>query len=110
VCEPESWFKIVAEADRVLVAGGIIIIHDFIPSRAMSWPKWHSPRTSEREQQCQAWLYDFKKLFLGHPLYHQIGEAVAQRVIGELMMPESAAALVKYPAETMPTIRTKEDS
>ena len=63
--DPQDWFRIVFEADRVLKDGGHIIIHDF---EAIS-P--HARRYEHRDG-VLSYHVDWSKLWLGHPGYHLV--------------------------------------
>lgn len=90
--EPELWFKVVTETDRLLNDRAVIIIHDFLSPRAMTWKRRYG---DELEQQTTGWAHDFPKLWLGHPWYRQILENVGFRSIGKTMLLEHAACLLK---------------
>jgi SAM-dependent methyltransferase len=92
--EPELWFKVVTESDRVLADKGVLIIHDFVAPRAIKWRSWCA-EGGETEKQTHAWAYDFPKLWLAHPWYRKVLENLGFRNTGILLMMEHAVALVK---------------
>jgi SAM-dependent methyltransferase len=61
--DPDEWFRIAYEADRVLQDGGYIVIHDFEPFSPYARPYEH-------RKELLAYHVNFSKLWLGHPLYH----------------------------------------
>jgi len=64
VTEPREWFRIVAEADRLLADGGWLVIHDFNtlqPAYAVPY----SPKEG-----LLAYHLDFSELWTAHPWYH----------------------------------------
>lgn len=63
LADPEDWFKIVAEGDRVLKPGGHMIIHDFA---ALDEP--HG-RVYEHCDGVTAYHIDFSEFWLANPLY-----------------------------------------
>lgn len=66
--DPSDWFKAVAEVDRVLKDGGLVIIHDRFAARPVR-------RGYPERDDIFGYSYDFKNLWLGHPGYQQIAEA-----------------------------------
>jgi SAM-dependent methyltransferase len=92
--EPELWFKVVTESDRLLADKGVLIIHDFVAPRAIKWRSWCA-EGGETEKQTHAWAYDFPKLWLAHPWYRKVLENLGFRNTGVLLMMEHAVALVK---------------
>jgi SAM-dependent methyltransferase len=92
--EPELWFKVVAESDRVLADKGVLIIHDFVAPRAIKWRSWCADG-GETERQTHAWAYDYPKLWLAHPWYRKVLENLGFRNTGVLLMMEHAVALLK---------------
>lgn len=68
---PEDWFPAVSESDRVLKNGGLLIIHDRFSARPIKrlYPE------SEDEEMFQ-YSYDWKKLWLSHPGYTEVAEAM----------------------------------
>ena len=67
LCDPEDYFRIAAEGDRVLKDGGHIIIHDFKPrmGKGLKIPYRHKPGLFSHH-------YDFKRLWLCHPAYRWV--------------------------------------
>lgn len=70
--DPSDYFRIAAEADRVLRDGGYLIIHDFADSSP------HKRRYAHRDG---IWCYhmDFSRLWESHPFYH----VARYKMIGE---------------------------
>jgi SAM-dependent methyltransferase len=94
--DPRLWFRVADEVDRVLAPNGFLAIHDFASARPMAWTKWAPSGASEREKVTPAFLYDFPKLWFGHPLYQYVAESVGVRGLGEkLVMIENATLLKK---------------
>lgn len=61
--DPEDWFRIVAEGDRVLAPGGLLVIHDFAGNDGLVEIGYkHDPRLVSHH-------FDFAKLWLTHPGY-----------------------------------------
>ena len=65
LCDRSDLFRIAAEADRVLVEGGHLVIYDFFPTDP------HRRRYSHREG---VWSYkmDHAALFAAHPAYSRV--------------------------------------
>jgi SAM-dependent methyltransferase len=66
LCDPEDYFRIAAEGDRVLADGGFIIIHDFSSEIPYKVPYKHKKGVFSHH-------YNFAKLWLSHPAYHLYG-------------------------------------
>jgi SAM-dependent methyltransferase len=63
ITSPHDWFKIVAEADRLLAHGGHLVIHDFLPEEApFAVPYKHAAGLL-------SYHFDFTKLWNAHPWY-----------------------------------------
>lgn len=92
--EPELWFKVAAETDRVLADGGMLVIYDYVTARPFRINNWNT-EASMQEQQTHAWCNDFPKLWLGHPWYRIICENMNFKALGKLMLAEGATALMK---------------
>jgi SAM-dependent methyltransferase len=73
--EPSEWFRNVAESDRVLKDGGVLIIHDYCEPRPMKRPYNYD---EEASSQANVWNYffDWPKLWLAHPAYQMIAESM----------------------------------
>lgn len=93
--EPWQWFKVVAESDRVLQDGGALIVHDFSVPYGIRWSGWSDLFGSEREKDTTAWLYDFPRLWLGHPCYSFVEKQMSAKRIGNLFILEAATMLRK---------------
>lgn len=65
LCDPEDYFKIMAECDRVLSDNGIIIVYDFYSEAPHS-------RIYEHKEGVYSHKMDFSKLWLGHPGYYLV--------------------------------------
>jgi SAM-dependent methyltransferase len=61
--EPKDLFRVVAESDRVLRNGGVLIVHDFMPS------PYPFKRRYKHAPDVWAYHFDYRKLWLGHPDY-----------------------------------------
>lgn len=61
--DPEDWFRIVMEGDRVLHHGGHLIVHDF------AFPAHPFARRYAHREDILAYHVDFAGLWLAHPLY-----------------------------------------
>ena len=68
---PEDWLQVAAETDRVLRDGGAIIIHDRFSARPIRRPL---PEGGMPEM--YQFTYDWKKLWLSHPAYIEVAEAL----------------------------------
>jgi ubiquinone/menaquinone biosynthesis C-methylase UbiE len=64
--DPEDWFRIVAEGDRILKQGGHLIIHDF------STAGTPFARNYEHRPGLMSYHIDFEKFWLAHPWYQRI--------------------------------------
>lgn len=69
---PEDWFKTVAEADRVLVEGGHLIILDSVTPRFFRRKYCETPDGKVFHQ----FYYDWSRLWTSHPAYKVLGEAM----------------------------------
>jgi ubiquinone/menaquinone biosynthesis C-methylase UbiE len=63
LCDPEDYFLIATEADRVLQHNGVLIIHDFPRSRFPFKVPY------EHKEGVESYHYDFAKLWSWHPFY-----------------------------------------
>lgn len=69
LCDPEDYFKIALEGDRVLKDGGYLIVYDFHAD--------HPYKTSYKHKKgLFSHHYDFSKLWLSHPAYSVYGRTV----------------------------------
>lgn len=68
LCDPEDYFQIVKEGDRVLADGGFLIVYDFNDGP-------HKTKYKHKEG-LFSYHYDFSKLWLAHPAYSLYGRAV----------------------------------
>ena len=74
--EPSHWLRIAGEADRVLAMGGFLFVYDFMTARPFMLTHWGPPEASQRETGHKACLYEFTKLWLGHPCYVKAAETL----------------------------------
>lgn len=67
LCDRSDLFDIVSRADRALVDGGHIVIHDFLPDY---------PQKRKYKHLEGVWSYkmNYSDLWLGHPAYHLISQ------------------------------------
>lgn len=65
LADPGDYFKIAAEADRVLIDGGLVVILDFSPSHVFKNAYSHKPGVFAHKM-------DFSKLFTWNPAYRLI--------------------------------------
>src|SRR5512143_893958 len=63
LCDPEDYFRIASEGNRVLKDGGYLVIYDFYSSRPVYRPYSHHSGVLSRK-------LDWSKLWLAHPYYH----------------------------------------
>ncbi len=63
LCDPEDYFKIASEGDRVLQDGGFLIIYDFKDC----YP--HYKRPYKHKEGLFSHHFDFPKLWINHPAY-----------------------------------------
>lgn len=70
LADPDDWFKIVAEGDRVLKPGGHMIIHDFSNLGEAFGRKY------EHCDGITAYHLDFAQFWLANPLYNQVHRRV----------------------------------
>lgn len=96
LCDPRTHFKIVAEGDRVLRDGGFLVVLDGIPARPF-WYKYAPPGSEEAEKEMVGWMMDHTPLWLGHPGYRKLGEAVTWKSICSVnfLMLEAATLMQK---------------
>jgi len=87
--EPADWLLVASEGDRVLAAGGHLIIHDFSP---VGHP---FARRYEHRDGILSYHFDFAGLWLGSPLYH----VIARHMIGD---DEMVTVLKKSDIATIP--------
>jgi len=69
LCDPEDYFRIAMEGDRVLQDGGYLIVYDFISDYPFKTPYKHKKGLYSHH-------YDFPKLWLGNPAYSIYGKTV----------------------------------
>lgn len=69
LCDPEDYFKIADQGDRVLRDGGFLIIYDFCTEAPYRVPYKH-------KEGLFSYHYDFSKLWLAHPAYSLYGRTV----------------------------------
>lgn len=69
LCDPEDYFKIVAEGDRILRDDGHLIVYDFCTELPYKLPYKHKKGIFSHH-------YDFSKLWLSHPAYTMFGRTV----------------------------------
>lgn len=69
LCDPEDYFHIVAEGDRVLKDGGHLVVYDFCSELPYKIPYKHKKGLFSHH-------YDFSRLWLGHPAYSLYGRTV----------------------------------
>ena len=67
--DPQDWFAIVCDADRVLANGGHIVIHDFESSSPWARPYGH-------REGLLSYHVDFAKMWLANPLYHLVSRNI----------------------------------
>lgn len=67
--DPEDYFKIAMEGDRVLQDGGFIIVYDFHADHPYKTPYKHKEGLFSHH-------YDFAKLWLSHPAYSLYGRTI----------------------------------
>lgn len=70
VIDPDDHFRVVAEADRVLKDGGLLIIDDY------SFPRALTREYQESEKRFSIFHYDFCKLWLASPRYEIAAETI----------------------------------
>lgn len=68
--DPRDWFVAVAESDRVLKEGGLLAIIDRYSARPIR-------KSYPNRPDVFGYAYDWKKLWLCHPAYSEISEALA---------------------------------
>lgn len=86
LCDPEDYFTIAAEGDRVLKDGGYLIIHDFdFCSRPYRVPYEHLPGI---------WSHHvaFERLWAGHPRYRILEQISRYGQAFTIMKKDSAGA------------------
>lgn len=68
LCDPDDYFKIAAEGDRVLADGGHIIIYDFFANPPYKTPYKHKDGVFSHKM-------DFSSLWSWHPAYNAVYRA-----------------------------------
>ncbi len=69
--DPEDYFKITLEGDRVLQDGGYLIVYDFYAEHPYKTPYKH-------KEGMFSYHYDFSKLWLSNPAYSLYGRMVQE--------------------------------
>jgi ubiquinone/menaquinone biosynthesis C-methylase UbiE len=103
LCDPEDFFRIAAEADRVLQDGGFLVIAEFVVPSPYKNPFRHNPGV-------YAYKMDFTKMFLWHPGYRMISRtywehahpfsfAVDEAVGFDLLIKDRASAFPDNPVK-----------
>lgn len=72
LCDPEDYFKIAMEGDRVLADGGYLIIYDFYAPRTYKTPYKHRDGLFSHH-------FDFSELWLSHPGYSLYGRTIQDK-------------------------------
>lgn len=67
LCDPEDYFSIATEGDRVLADDGYLVIHDFLNEGNPYKNKY------KHKEGLFSHKMDFSKLWLGHPSYSLVG-------------------------------------
>lgn len=67
--DPEDYFKITIEGDRVLKDGGYLIVYDFHADHPYKTPYKHKKGLFSHH-------YDFSSLWLSHPAYSMYGRTI----------------------------------
>jgi ubiquinone/menaquinone biosynthesis C-methylase UbiE len=65
LCDPEDYFKIAAEADRVLAEDGYLIIYDFFSESPYA-------KVYKHKKDMYSYKMNFAKLWLSHPGYREV--------------------------------------
>ena len=86
LCDPSDYFRIVAEADRVLACSGQLCVLDFDPPFPYRNPYAHKPGL-------YSYKMDFGRLFLGHPHYQLREKRVCGHGGGTGMNPDDRIAV-----------------
>lgn len=105
LCNPEDWFFIAGESNRVLVDKGRLIIHDCIPPRALQY-FYAPPNATEREKKMSSWLADHTQLWRAHPGYKFVGEASSFMGFGtqQVLAIEHASMFMKDMVKGFPLV------
>jgi len=69
LCDPEDYFRIAMEGDRILADRGFIVIYDFYAMDTYKTPYKHKEGLFSHH-------YDFSRLWLSHPAYHLYGRTI----------------------------------
>jgi SAM-dependent methyltransferase len=94
LCEPDSWFQIIAEANRVLADKGHIIHYDYISARPLVW-NYAPVEATLDEKDCVAWIYDHSKIWLSHPGYTAVAEGTGPCEMGKTLACQVAVIIFK---------------
>ena len=72
LCDPEDYFRIAMEGDRVLQEGGYLIVHDFYSSEPKRVPYHHKDGLYSHKM-------DFRTLWYWHPHYLSIADCTTDQ-------------------------------
>lgn len=72
--DPNDYFTVLAEGNRVLSDGGLLFIHDRVAPRQIKRP--YAELENKAGQTMNVWFYemDFSRLWLAHPFYTKVAE------------------------------------
>jgi SAM-dependent methyltransferase len=72
LADPEDWFRIAAEGDRVLASGGHLVVHDFTAGSHVEM------RAYAHDERLLAYHFDFARLWLTHPRYSVVRRQISE--------------------------------
>lgn len=82
--DPEDWFRIVAEGDRVVRPGGLIVVHDFAAEGDLvEVPYSHHRRLV-------SYHFDFARLWLAHPRYTMLRRRMFEQEMVTILRKQQA--------------------
>lgn len=85
LCDPEDYFCIVSEGDRVLKENGYLIVYDFCSDKPYKVEYKH-------KKGLFSYHYDFSKLWLSHPFYSLVGRTVQNETCVIILKKNTKAA------------------
>lgn len=89
LADPEDYFKIAMEGDRVLKDGGFLIVYDFHADFPYKTPYKHKEGLFSHH-------YDFSKLWMSHPAYSLYGRTIQEETSVTILQKNMATA---FPVE-----------
>lgn len=110
LCDPQDWFHIAGEAERVLVEGGHLIVHDCVPPKSYRY-NYAPPQATDREKGMIAWMADHSQLWKAHPGYRFLGETTnfSQFSHLKIVAVEAASLFLKSMKDGFPVVNVLQE-